>query len=82
MLEELICTTKCMKLSRLCLTIIPIYWASVNPTKVHDIEDVQLEEYDLILSKTIYNDQLEVSRVVFYKHQSLVGKVRDDLMSD
>ena len=53
-----------------------------NHKRVHDIEDVQLQEYDLILSKTIDNDQLEVSRVVCYKHQSLVGKVREDLMSD
>ena len=48
----------------------------------HEIEEVQLEEYDLILSKTFDNDQLQISRVVCYKHQSLVGKVREDLMSD
>ena len=52
-----------------------------NHKRVHDIEDVQLQEYDLVLSKTIDNDQLEVSRVVCYKHQSLVGTVREDLMS-
>ena len=48
----------------------------------HSLDDVQLQEYDLVLSKTIENDRLGVSRVVCYKHQSLVGKVRDDLMSD
>ena len=32
MLAVLISEIRCMKLSRLCLTIIPIYWASVNPT--------------------------------------------------
>jgi hypothetical protein len=53
-----------------------------NHKKIHDIDDVQLEEYELIFSKTIDNDQLEVSRVVCYKHQSLVGRVREDLMSD
>ena len=48
----------------------------------HDLDNVQIQDYDLILSKTINNDQLQVSRVVCYKHQSMVGKVRDDLMSD
>ena len=53
-----------------------------NHKKIHDIEDVQIQDYELILSKTIDNDQLEVSRIVCYKHQSLVCKVREDLMSD
>ena len=56
--------------------------SEANFKRVHDIDDVQLQEYDLVLSKTIDNDQLQVSRVVCYKHQSLVGKVREDLMSD
>ena len=54
--------------------------SEANLKSVHDIQDVQLQEYDLILSKTMDNDQLQVSRVVCYKHQSLVGKVREDLM--
>ena len=53
-----------------------------NLKRVHDIQDVQLQDYDLIVSKTLENDQLQVSRIVCYKHQSLVGKVREDLMSD
>ena len=53
-----------------------------NLKRVHDIQNVQLQDYDLIVSKTLENDQLQVSRVVCYKHQSLVGKVREDLMSD
>ena len=32
MLAVPISEIRCMKLSRLCLTIIPIYWASVNQT--------------------------------------------------
>ena len=56
--------------------------SEANFKRFHDIEDVQLPEYDLILSKTMANDQLQVSRVVCYMHQSLVGKVREDLMSD
>ena len=53
-----------------------------NLKRVHDIEDVQLQDYDLVLSKTYDNDQLEISRIVCYKHHSLVGQVREDLMSD
>ena len=56
--------------------------SEANLKRDHDIDDVQLQEYDLILSKTIDNDNLQVSRVVCYKHQSLVGNVREDLMSD
>ena len=56
--------------------------SEANFKRGHDVEEVQLDDYDLILSKTIENDQLQVSRVVCYKHQSLVGKVREDLMSD
>ena len=48
----------------------------------HDLQDVQLQEYELVTSKTLENPELNISRVVCYKHQSIVGKVRDDLMSD
>ena len=50
--------------------------SEANLKRVHAIEDVQLPEYDLIVSKTMDNDQLQVSRVVCYMHQSLVGRVR------
>ena len=56
--------------------------SEANLKRVHDMQEVQLQDYELILSKTIDNDQLQVSRVICYMHQSLVGKVRDDLMSD
>ena len=56
--------------------------SEANFKRDHVLEDVQIDEYDLILSKTIENDELKVSRVVCYKHQSLVAKVREDLMSD
>ena len=46
----------------------------------HSLEDVQMEHYDLVLSKTIENDELNISRVACYKHSSMVGHVRDDLM--
>ena len=53
-----------------------------NLKKDHDLQDVQLEEYEIITSKTLNNEQLNISRIVCYKHQSVVGKVRNDLMSD
>ena len=48
----------------------------------HSLDDVQLQEYDLVLSKTFGNNRLGINRVVCYKHQSLLGKVRGDLMDD
>ena len=53
-----------------------------NLKKDHDLQDVQIQEYELITSKTLENEQLNISRVVCYKHNSIVSKVRDDLMSD
>ena len=54
--------------------------SEANFKKDHLLEEVQLENYDLVLSKTIENEHLGVSRVVCYKHHSVVGKVREDLM--
>ena len=56
--------------------------SEANFRKTHTLEDVQIQDYDLVLSKMIENDRFGVSRVVCYKHQSLIGKVRDDLMDD
>ena len=56
--------------------------SEANFKKGHSLEDVQIQDYELILSKTFENENLEVSRVVCYKHASMVGKVRDDLMSE
>ena len=56
--------------------------SEANLKMIREIGEVQLPGYDLILSKTMENEQLQVSRVVCYLHQSLVGRVRDDLMSD
>ena len=44
--------------------------SEANFKQGHDIEDVQLEDYELFLSKTFENDDLGVSRVVCYKHNS------------
>ena len=56
--------------------------SEANFKRGHPVEEVQIQDYDLVLSKTIENDQLGVSRVVCYKHHSMVGKVREDLMDD
>ena len=56
--------------------------SEANLKRDHNFEDVQLDGYDLVVSKTMDNDKLQVSRVVCYKHHSLVGKFREDLMSD
>ena len=56
--------------------------SEANFKKNHDINRVQLEDYDLITCKTLNNPNLNISRLVVYKHRSLVTKVRYDLMSD
>ena len=57
--------------------------SEANFKKNHDLEDVQLDDYDLNLSKTIENEDLNISRIACYKHNSMVGKVRkEDLLCD
>ena len=56
--------------------------SEANFKRSHQLEDVQLDGYDLILSKTIENDDLQISRIACYKYNSMVGKVREDLMCD
>ena len=56
--------------------------SEANFKKNHDLKDVQLDDYDLILIKTIENEDLQISRIDYYKHNSMVGKVREDLMCD
>ena len=48
----------------------------------HRKENCYIEGYDLLTSHMINNDDLNVSRVVVFVHESIVAKVRDDLMSD
>ena len=56
--------------------------SEANFKQTHDMEDVQIADYELFVSKTIENRNLNISRVVCYKHNSLVGGVRSDLMSE
>ena len=53
--------------------------SEANLLQRHDLSEVQIEDYELIL--TMDNANLEYSRVVVYKHSSIIGKVRKDLMS-
>ena len=48
----------------------------------HDLDSVQIENYKLINAKTLNNPELKVSRVCVYLHNSMVGRVREDLMDD
>ena len=48
----------------------------------HDLANVQLPEYTLHTCPTLSNPDLSVSRVVVYTHNSLVVKLRPDLMDD
>ena len=48
----------------------------------HDIEEVQLSEYSFHVCPTISNKNLGYSRVVVYVHNSVVYKIREDLMSN
>ena len=41
-----------------------------------------IQDYELFTSKTMSNVNLQISRVVVYKHTSVVAKVREDLMSN
>ena len=48
----------------------------------HDLDSVQIENYKLINAKTLNNPELKVSRVCVYLHNSMVGRVREDLMDN
>ena len=53
-----------------------------NFMKNHNVEKVHIPNYKFIPAKTLSNPNLNVSRVAVYMHDSLVGKVRNDLMDD
>ena len=51
--------------------------------KDHDISDIQIQDYQVFLSKTLENPSLEYSRVAVYVHKDIIQpKLRLDLMSD
>ena len=55
--------------------------SEVNLNKYHDLNNVQIDNYDLITCETMNNVNLQYSSVVVYKHYSIIAKVLDDLMS-
>ena len=49
----------------------------------HDISDIQIPEYEVYLSKTLENPNLNVSRLAVYVHKDIANtKLRSDLMSE
>ena len=56
--------------------------SEANFFKDHDVDEVQIENYSLVTAKTIDNSSLNVSRVCVYLHNSIVAKIRFDLMND
>ena len=56
--------------------------SELNFFKEHNYDDVQIANYKLITAKTLENPELNVSRVGVYLHNSMVGTVRQDLISE
>ena len=56
--------------------------SEANFFKHHDINKVQIENYDLHLCTTLDNPTLNISRVAVYTHKSLNVKPRPDLMDN
>ena len=52
--------------------------SEANLHKSHCIDNCKIDDYDLITCMTLDNVNLQISRVVVYKHTSLVAKVRKD----
>ena len=48
----------------------------------HDLNDARIQDYDMFTSLTLTNPDIQASRIVIYKHRSLVGKLRTDLMDN
>ena len=48
----------------------------------HNLENVQVNDYNLFLADTIKNSNLNISRVAVYVHKDVVVKVRNDLMDE
>ena len=49
---------------------------------IHDMEDIQLDGYNVFLSQTLKNPQLRTSRVAVYVNKDIKVKEHKDLMSD
>ena len=47
-----------------------------------NIEDIEIETYDVVLSNTMFNQSLSCSRVAVYISHDITYKIRSDLMCD
>jgi hypothetical protein len=56
--------------------------SEANFFRKHDVQDVQIENYQLFFSDTLNNEALKVSRIAVYVHNDIACKVRKDLMND
>ena len=56
--------------------------SEANLFKTHDVQDVQIADYNLHTCPTLSNPALGYSRIVVYTHKSIVCKPRPDLMND
>ena len=56
--------------------------SEANLHKDHNLGSCMIDDYELFTCLTMDNLNLQTSRVVVYKHSSLVAKIRKDLMSD
>jgi hypothetical protein len=56
--------------------------SEANLFRNHDLQDVQIADYNLHTCPTLSNPDLGYSRIVVYTHKSIVCKLRPDLMSD
>ena len=56
--------------------------SEANLFRDHDLQDVQITDYNLHTCPTLSNPDLGYSRIVVYTHKSLVCKLRPDLMSN
>ena len=56
--------------------------SEANFFKHHDKEKVQIPEYTMYTCPTLQNDDLKVSRVVVYAHNSVIVTPRTDLMNE
>ena len=55
--------------------------SEANLLKYHDQSLVQIPGYELYLSSTMDNPNMHYSRIVVYKHSSIISTIRSDLMS-
>ena len=56
--------------------------SEANFKKDHNIQDVQIDDYQLYFPKTLQNNNIKIGRLAVYVHNDLVVTVRNDLMND